>query len=330
VKGGKMMRWQFFLLVLGLVFFVSLGGIQAQEKYPNRPIELVVPMTPGGVGDITVRIYSEELSRVLNVPITVVNRAGGAGIQGTSYVIRAKKDGYTLLAGSVTFVVILPIISKEATYDPLKDLVPIGHFVYVPNVLTVKNDSPFQTLNELIEYARKNPGKLKYGTSGIGSADYFNVEILCSKTNTKMTAIPFKGGGEALVSLLGGHVDLTFQTLATNSPQIKAGKIRALAITSKTRSPDFPNIPTTAELGHPYPFLDPWVGVFGPAGLPQPVLNVLVPALEKVFKNPEVVGRATKAALIVEYKDPEEFRKFIESQIQIVEKIAQDANLIKK
>ncbi len=325
-----MKKGRFFWSVFGAICLLFPGGAGAEAPYPNRPIELVVPVTPGGVSDITVRTYSEELSRILKVPVILVNRAGGAGIQGTTYVLRARKDGYTLLAGSITLLVILPIISKEANYDPLKDLVPLGHFVSVPNVICVKSDSPFQTLNELVEYARKNPGKLKYGTSGLGSADYFNVEILCSKTNTKMTAIPFKGGGEALISLLGGHVDLTFQTLATNAAQLKAGKLRALAITAKTRDPGFPNIPTTAELGHPYPFLYPWFGAFAAAGLPKPALNTLVPAVEKAFKNPAVVERATKADLMVDYKGPAEFRKFIESQIRVVEKVAQDAKLIKK
>ncbi len=170
-----MKRYRLFGVICGLTYLIFLGGVYAQEKYPNRRIELVVPFAPGGHADILARIYNEDLARALKVPITIVNRGGGAGIEGTSYVIRAKKDGYTLLAAPGTPLVIMPNISNEVTYDPLKDLIPLGYFASVPNVFVVKSDSPFKTLDELIEYARKNPGKLKNGVGGIGTEAYFNL-----------------------------------------------------------------------------------------------------------------------------------------------------------
>ncbi|MFC1816687.1 Bug family tripartite tricarboxylate transporter substrate binding protein [Thermodesulfobacteriota bacterium] len=316
-------------LVLGIACLLFWVSAQAQEKYPRRPIELVVPATPGGVNDTSARTYSKELGRILNTPITVVNRGGGAGTIGTSYVIRAKKDGYTLLNSSPNLV-IQPIINKEVNFDPLKDLIHIGQFGTVPIAFCVREDSPFHTLGELIEYARKNPGKLKFGASGMGSVDYFNVQILASKTNIKMVAIPFRGGGQTLISLLGGNVDLTFMTLTTQGGQIKAGKIRGLATSTKNRNPEFPNIPTFTELGYPYPFIIPWFGIFSSAGLPQSVLNVLMPAVEKAFKNPELAQQAIRFGMTVDYLGPKEFRKLIESQFKTVEKIARDVNLIKK
>ena len=319
-----------FWLVCGFTFLYFLVRAQAQEKYPNRQIELVVAFAPGGSADIATRIYSDDLAQALKVPITVVNRAGGAGIQGTSYVVKAKKDGYTLFGSSGTPLVIMPAISKEVTYNPLKDLIPLGHFGFAPSVFAVRSDCPFKTLEELVEYARRNPGKLKNGAGGLGTESYINLEILSSKTKIKITTIPFKSGGEAMPALLGGHVDMSSNTLATIGPQIKAGKLRGLAISSKTRHSDFPNMPTTAELGYPEANFCVWFGTFAPAGVPQSVLNVLIPVLERVFKNPEVVDRAMKAGITVEYKGPEGLRKSMESEIRIVEKVAQEANLIEK
>lgn len=316
--------------VCGLVLFVFLGVPEAQEKYPNRLIEFVVQSAPGGSADVAARLYSDDLAKVLKVPITAVNRAGGAGIQGVTYVTRAKKDGYTLLQGSGTSIIILPLTSKEATYDPLKDLVPLGHFVSVPTVIGVRSDSPFKTLAELIEFARKNPEKLKNSTGGIGTFSYFNLELLCVENKIKITTIPFKSGGEALPALLGGHVDMASNTLTTLGPQIAAGKVRGLAITSKKRDPDFPNLPTTAELGFPNVSFSTWFGVFAPAGVPQSVTSVLVPALEKIFKDPDVVKRAEKAQFTVDYKGPDEFRKFIENEMALAAKVAEAAKLTKE
>ncbi len=329
-RRNKMKSWQTIAVgcFISLISFQGMG--HAQAKYPSRPIELVIPMAPGGSADITARLYTEDLSKDLKVPVNIVNRAGGAGIQGTSYVARAKKDGYTLLQGSATYLVVMPIISIEATYDPIKDFIPLGFFVSVPSIFDVRSDSPFKNLHDLIEYARKNPGKLKNGAGGLGTVSYFNLEVLCAKNNITITTIPFKSGGEALPAILGGHVDMVAGTLTTEAPQIKAGKLRGLAITSKTRHPDFPEIPTTAELGYPYVNLSTWQGVFAPAGTPLAVVNTLVPTLERIFKNPEIVQRALKAGYVPDYKGPEEFRKFIESEIAAVEKIAKDIKMIKQ
>jgi len=322
-----MKKWQILWLVLGLTLLSSPPLGQAQEKYPTRPIELVVPFGAGGVADVLARIYSEDFGRVLKVPTTVINRAGGSGIQGTTYVVNAKKDGYTLLAASGTPLVIMPAISKEVTYDPLKDLIPLGHLGTVPSVFCVRSDSPFQTLKELIEYARKNPGKLKNATGGLGTEGYFNLEILCAKANIKIPTVAFKAGGESTAALLGGHVDMTPDTLTTVGAQVKAGKMRGLAITSKARHPDFPNIPTTAELGYPDVNFLVFFGLLAPAGVPQPIVNVLIPAVEKVFTNAEVVQKITKAGVTVEYLGPEKFRDVIESKKLVAEKAAKDANI---
>jgi tripartite-type tricarboxylate transporter receptor subunit TctC len=329
-KEMRMNRCRSYVLVLGAIVLGFLGIAQAQEKYPNRPIELVVPFAPGGTGDLTARSYSDELARTLKVPVTIVNHAGGSGIQGTKYAISGKKDGYRLLASTGTPLVLVPVISKEATYDPLKDVIPIGYFGYSPLIFAVKSDSPFKTLAALVDYARKNPGKVKSAITGFGTEGDFNMQLLCHKEQIKITPIPFKSGGESLVALLGGHMDMATSSITSLGQQIKSGTIRALAICSKSRHPDFPNIPTTAELGCPDASLATWTGFFAPTGVPRQVVDVLVPAVQKVFNNPEVIQRGTQAGIVVEYMGPEDLRKLMESGIQLVRKVAQDADMVNK
>jgi tripartite-type tricarboxylate transporter receptor subunit TctC len=326
---ARMKRFGSIGLVLGFVIIGFLAGAQAEDKYPTRAIELVVPFGTGGTADITARTYSDNLSKLLKVPITVVNRAGGTGIQGTTYVIKSKKDGYTLLGSTDTPLMVMPVISKEVTYDPLKDVIPIGHIGYAPSVFAVKSDSPFKTLAELVEHARKNPGKLKNASSGIGTESFFNLQLLCHKESIKITTIPFKSGGETLVSLLGGHTDLSSSSLTSLGSQLKAGTLRGLAVCSKKRHADFPNIPATAELGYPDVNLAVWIALFAPSGVPKQVVDALVPAVGKSFNDPEVVQRAAKVGIVVEYLGPEETRKLLESGIQIVKKLAPEAELTK-
>jgi tripartite-type tricarboxylate transporter receptor subunit TctC len=320
---------RFLCLFCAVSFLIFPNAIQA-KGYPERPIELVIPMAPGGSADVAVRIFSEELGRALKVPIIVVNRAGGSGIQGSLYVAKARKDGYTLLQGSGTSLIIMPIINKEATYDPLKDFIPIAQFASVPSAFVVRSESPFRTLNDLIEYARANPGKLKNGAGGLGTESYFNLELLCVKNKIKITTIPFKSGGEALPALLGGHVDMASNTITTVGPQIKAGKLRGLAVTSDKRLPDFPDVPTTAEEGMPDINFRTWFGLLAPAGTPPAVIKVLIPVAAKIFTNPEIIQRAVKAGFMPDYKAQDEFRKFIKSRQEIAERVAREAGLSKK
>jgi tripartite-type tricarboxylate transporter receptor subunit TctC len=320
--------------VVGWVCLVTLlmltGAAQAQEKYPDRDIQLVIPMGPGGSTDQLGRVYADQLAKELKVSISSVNREGGTGIQGTAFVIKAKKDGYTLLVGSVPALVFQPVVSNEVPYDPFKDLTPLGQMATVPLVIAVRSDSPIKTLDELVEYARKNPGKLKNSVGGLLTDSHFMMEVLGYNKNIKITTVPFKSGAESMAALLGGHVDMAADTLTSLRSQITAGKFRALSISSKTRHPDFPNIPTTAELGYPALDLVAWWGLFVATGVPQTALNVLVPALEKASQNPDVVQRVTRLGFTSEYKTPEEFRKMMMAETRMVEKVAAEANLIKK
>ncbi len=319
-----------FCLVSALIFLAFLGVAPAQEKYPTRAIELVVPFAPGGTADVGVRSYSDNLSKLLGVPVNVVNRAGGTGIQGTTYVAKGKKDGYTILATTDTPLLVMPVISsKEVTYDPLKDFIPIGYFGYAPSIFAVRSDSPFKTLADLVDYARKNPGKLKNASTGLGAEARFNLDLLCHKENIKIPSIPFESGGQAVTALLGGHTDMSSNSLASLSPHLKAGKIRGLAISMKTRHPEFPDIPTTGELKYPDVNFVVWLAVFAPTGVPKQVVDTLIPAVEKAFKAPEVIQRGSNAGLIIDYMGPDETRKLMEKGLPLVKQVAAEAGLIK-
>jgi len=318
------------LILISALFLVFAATAPAQEKYPARAIELVVPFAPGGTADVGVRSYSDNLSKLLGVPVNVVNRAGGTGIQGTTYVAKGKKDGYTILATTDTPLLVMPVISsKEVTYDPLKDFIPIGYFGYAPSIFAVRSDSPFKTLADLVDYARKNPGKLKNASTGLGAEARFNLDLLCHKENIKIPSIPFESGGQAVTALLGGHTDMSSNSLASLSPHLKAGKIRGLAISMKTRHPEFPNIPTTGELKYPDVNFVVWLAVFAPTGVPKQVVDTLIPAVEKAFKAPEVIQRGSNAGLIIDYMGPDETKKLMETGIQLVKQVAAEAGLIK-
>ncbi|MBP1698007.1 MAG: hypothetical protein H6Q41_3195 [Deltaproteobacteria bacterium] len=325
-----MKGWKIVWLMSGIILFTFYGSCPAQEKYPSRPIEMVVPFAPGGSADVAVRAYADDLSKALKGSILIVNRAGGTGIQGVTYVVKGKKDGYTLLGTTGTPLIIMPNISREVTYDPVKDLIPIGRLGSAPSVFAVRSDSPFKTLKELIEYARQNPGKLKNGAGGVGTESNFNLAILCSKEKINITSVPFQSGGEAVPALLGGHVDMSSNTLASLGAQVKAGKLRGLAIGTKKRHPDFPDVPTVAEVGHPEANFAVWFAVYAPAGTPKQVVDVLVPAVEKVFHSPEVIQRCAKLGIEHDYMGPADTRKLIETQLQIVEKVAKEAGMQKK
>ena len=324
MKKGHWGGWVCLVTLLMLT-----GAAQAQEQYPNRQIEFVIPMGPGGSTDQLARVYADQLAKDLKVSIVSVNRAGGTGVQGTAFVTKAKNDGYTFTIGSGAWLIYQPIVNKEVPYDPLKDLTPLGFVATVPQCIAVKSDSPFKTLDDLVAYAGKNPGKLKNAVGGLLTESHFSIELLGFKKNIKITTVPFKSGAESMTALLGGHVDMATNTLPSLRPQIVAGQLRALSISAKTRHPDFPNIPTTAELGYPYLNLVAWWGFFVPAGTPKAALNVLVPAVKKASQNPEVVQRVARLGYTTEYQGPEELRKFMEDEMKTVRQTAESAGLIK-
>ncbi|MGH7197972.1 MAG: Bug family tripartite tricarboxylate transporter substrate binding protein, partial [Candidatus Omnitrophota bacterium] len=218
------------VLLSGLLFwlcvYASLPSAWSQEKYPSRPIELVVAFPPGGFADITGRIFAEEMSKVLNVPIAPVNKGGATGSLAATSMLKSPKDGYNLLVNTLGGMVLAPVMLKDVTYDANKDFYPVAFITSAPDGLTVQAESPYRTVHDLIEGAKKNPGKLSYATAGTGVGGHFNSVILAQTAGIKIKHVPFKGGGEYIPALLGGHIDFVIGTAIATLPQENAGKLR--------------------------------------------------------------------------------------------------------
>jgi tripartite-type tricarboxylate transporter receptor subunit TctC len=302
-----------FAIIVGVVLVLCLTGLiptlQAQH-YPDHPIQLVIPSTPGAGVDITGRLMGEELGKILKTQIVPINKPGASFTTGTDAVVRSKKDGYTLLYTPSTAIVYSRIPNPEVVpYDPVKDLEPIGLHVWNPMILVVKEGSPWKTFAEFVDHAKKNPGKVTMSLLGALAIERFNLEIIKSLTDAQVNIIPFKGPPEALGAILGGHVDSSFVGIGLASPQVKAGKIKALLTTRKWS--ELPDVPTITELGYKRELDSGWFAFYAPAGVPEEVKSVLVPAFEKVARNPELKAKIDKMGFVVDYKSPAELKKIM-------------------
>jgi tripartite-type tricarboxylate transporter receptor subunit TctC len=316
------------ILVLSMsVFLFGVGIASSQEKFPVRGIEMVISFAPGGATDVGSRILADELSRVLKVPVTPVNKPGASGTTGAAYILKLKRDGYAVFAATGGPVINGPLTLPDVAYDVFKDFTPVAYFASIPNVFVTKGDSPWRSLSDVIDYARKNPGKVTCGSAGTGTESHFNFEILKSLTKLNMTHVPFKSGGDVIPQVLGGHVSMGVNVIAAAGPQIKAGTLKGLGITSSKRLPDYPDVPTTAEQGYPQVNVPTWLGYLVASGTPESAVKILSAAFEKAIKDPALVQKAEKAGYIVEYKNPQEFRKYLEDQYGIVSKVAKEAGI---
>jgi tripartite-type tricarboxylate transporter receptor subunit TctC len=307
-----MKRLIFFIVLLLMAYGISIGipTLQAQP-YPNRPIQLIIPIPAGGGGDINGRILAEELGKILGTQVIVVNKPGAGATLGIDAVAKSKKDGYTIGYTSAAATVYARILNPDSIhYDPIKDFDYLGLHVFFPLAIAVQETSPWKTFGELIDYAKKNPGKLRISTTGIGSPPHFNLEIIQSLTSTQLTHIPFKGGESVITALLGGHVEATCDAIGKIIPHAEAGKMRVLIISKKFSQ--FPNVPTMTELGYKQELISGWFGLCAPAGVQEEVKKVLIPAIEKAIKNPEARAKIEKMeGYIVDYKSPADFKKLI-------------------
>ncbi len=296
---------------LGLAGLAALPAL-AQDKFPSRPITLVVPFPPGGSVDIMARQYSEPLSRVLGVPIVVENRAGAGGSVGAQYVARSKADGYTLVVSSQSSHLANPLTQPKIGYDPIKDFENIAILGRQPNALVVHSSLPFKTFKEFIDYAKKNPGKLNYGSGGVGSMGQLNVEMLKVSTGVFTTHIPYRGGTPLITGVLGNEVQFILDNLVIMLPHIQAGKVRALAVAADQRLPQLPDVPTMAEVGHPELNLTSWTGLAAPAGTPEAVVQTLYKAVRQVATSPAMVANLKDRGVIVpEEMSPAAFEKMM-------------------
>jgi tripartite-type tricarboxylate transporter receptor subunit TctC len=280
------MRFKFLALTLSAAF--ALMPAFAQNTWPAKPITMVVGFAAGGATDVVARIIAKHLGEELKTSVVVENKAGAGGNIATEFVARAEPDGYTILLGSVGSLTVAPHIVANLPYKPLEDFTPITMAVVFSNVLVVKPDLPVQNLADYIALARKDPGKLSYASPGIGGAGHLAGELLKLRAGIDVTHVAFRGGGPAMLALLGGQVDSFMSTPPTAGPHIRTGKVRALATTGAQRDPLMPDVPTVAEQGFPGFETLNWYAYVAPARTPQPVVNRLGGALTRILKDPSV------------------------------------------
>lgn len=312
------------LVVLAMTACSRLTG----QQFPSRPIELVIAFPPGGVTDIAGRLFAEGLSKSLKVPVIATNRGGGSGVLGATVALQARKDGYTLLANSISGMVLGPAVMKDVSFAADRDFVPIALILTVPNSLIVSASSPFHTLDDLIDAAKQHPGRLSYASSGTGSDGHFNAEVFANSANLKIKHVPFKGGGELAAAVMGGHVDFGVGSMISYFALAVAGKVRTLAITGHTRLKTLPGVPTFEQSGVSGDFVDSWAGSFVPAGTPQPVIDTLVDAANQVVQSPDFLTRLEKIGAVTASVSPAEFLAMIRHQQQAAAAIAARVGMV--
>ena len=298
------------LLVAGLGF-AAAGHAQ---NYPNRPIRLIVPFEPGGTSDLLGRVIAARLREVLGQAVVVDNRGGGGGTLGASLAARAPADGYTLFVTHVGLAINETLYSKLA-YDAVKDLAPISRIGDTPNAVVVTSALPAQTMQDLVGMGRKTPGKLDYGSGGVGSAGHLAVALLEHVAGVKYNHIPFKGGGPSMIATVGGQVHFAIPAFPTAVPHVKSGKIRMLAVTGTRRAPTMPDVPTVAEAAVPGYEFTIWFAAFVPAGTPKAIISRLNQVIVKSIETPDMREQLAKAGVDPEPSTPDELGKHLRTEI---------------
>ena len=314
-------------VIVAALFAGSASEIFGQG-YPSRPISLIIPMAPGDALDITGRLMGEALAGVLKISVVPMNKPGAGGAVGTDFVAKSKNDGYTLLMVNSASVISAKILHPEdIRYDPFKDFVPLGLTTITPTVVTVKRDSPFKNLAELAEYSKKNPGKIRCATPGLGTLADLNISSIKTSTGADITMVPFKGASPAITALIGGHVEMATSAITPVIDHLRSGEARGLVISKKV--PEFSNISTMTELGFSRDLFGIWFAFFAPAGIPAEVKEKLVPAIEKAVKDPTIASRMAKMGLIQEYDPPDRLLQDWTKEYRLAEEIARKEGLVK-
>ena len=301
-------------LTATLALFFAVGHACALA-YPTRPIQFIVPFPPGGGNDTVARAIAQQASPALGQPIVVDNRPGAGGIIGADAAAKAAPDGHTIFLGGVATHAVNPHLHPKLSYDPIKDFAPITLVASAPSVLVVHPSVPARTIADFAAYARANPGKLNYASNGNGSSSHMAAVLYETNAGVKMTHVPYKGVGPALTDLMSGRIELMFNSIVAILPHIQAGKLRALAVTSKSRSSLLPDVPSIAESGWPAYEAGSWYGILAPAGTPPAIIDRLHREIVKSLKEPEVQKRLAGEGAEVIGSTPQEFAAHIRSEL---------------
>ncbi|MET1113657.1 MAG: tripartite tricarboxylate transporter substrate binding protein [Comamonas sp.] len=300
---------------------------QAQSPLPGKVVKIIVPFQPGGAPDMMARLIGTELGKLWSQSVIVENRAGAGGSIGTEFVARAPADGATLLLNGIATHGINPALYKNLSYDPVRDFTPLTMIGTLANVLLAGKNFPANNLQQLIDLARAHPGMYSYSSVGNGTSPHLCGELLCQMAGIKLTHVPYKGSAAALNDILGGQVPLGFDNLTTGLPFIKDGKVKALAVTTKARSPLLPNVPTLEESGVPGYDLTAWAGIVAPANLPPALAQKISADIGTILRKPAVAQQLLTLGVSASPNTPAEFAGFISTEISKFRALAHKANL---
>ena len=296
------------LAVLG-----ALAAPATAQSWPEKQVNFIVPFSAGGTTDLFGRLLAQHMQQKFGKPFIVENRAGAGGNLGAGMVAKAAPDGYTFLVGTVSTHAINPFLYSKLPYDTVKDFQPVSLIARLPNILVVHPSLPANNVAELIAHLKANPDKLSYGSSGAGTSIHLAAELFKIKTGTTMTHVPFRSSGDIMNNLTGGHINLAFDNITLAWPQVKAGRLRALAVSSTARSAIAPEVPTVAET---IPGFDAtsWHGVFAPAGTPKPIVDAMAAEMKRILELPDVKEKLFEIGAIAAPMTPDEFVKFIDGE----------------
>jgi tripartite-type tricarboxylate transporter receptor subunit TctC len=328
MAGSALAHWRFVsATAAALAIWLMVAATAAAQTYPTAPVKVIVPFGAGGATDILARVFSDRLQHNLGQPFTVENRGGAAGQIAAAAVARSPADGSTLMFTTAAPITIAPLMNDKVQYDPRKDIVPIAVVAVMPVWLVVNVDSPLKAAADIFRNAKENPGKLNYGTSGVGTELHLAAEALSRSASVQMVHVPFRGGGEVIAALLGHQLDFAALSTASIAGPLKQGTLRALAVSSPQRMADFPDVPTFSEIGHPGATMMPWWGFMAPAGLPQAAIVRLTQELQSVSKDESVRERLKATFVQMDFAESQEFAKRIEAETALYGGIIRNANI---
>ena len=306
----------------------ALAGPAAwAQAYPGRAVKIINPFPPGSPVDVVARLVAQKLGEAWNQPVVVDSKPGAGGTMGAELVARAPADGYTLLVTSASTHVIAPALRKTMPYDAMKDFTPIALIAHGPTVVVVHPSVPVRTLAEFVQYAKANPGKVAYASSGSGTILHLTGELFASRTGTELLHVPYKGAVPASTDMLGGQVQAMFDSISNAAPQVKAGKLRALAVLTPTRSSLMPDVPTAIEAGFPGLDFPAWIGLFAPANVPRDVVTQTLKALNAAMAQPETRERLVQAGLVPAMVLEADFARTIVANQKVVADLVRQANI---